>query len=257
MQFWLGTHLPSWLSRYDVPMMLSHRQLDKRVSRYPRALGPWVLDSGAYSELALYGEWRTTTAQYIAAVRRYEDEIDGLVWAAPQDWTCDPDSLAATKLTVQQHQLRTARNFVRLQGDGPFMPVLQGWTRDDFMRHVEMYDREGIDLAAEPIVGLGSIASRADQPLVLHIADELRDAGIALHGFGLKRRAITAAAGQVFTSIDSLAWSYAARRQPALDGCVGHKACQNCPRYAMRWRAETLAQLNTRPSFQRRLALEG
>lgn len=253
MQFWLGTHMTSWLSKLDVPMMLSHRQLAKRVSRYPRALGPWVLDSGAYSELALFGEWRTTTRQYVASVRRYEHEIDSLAWAAPMDWTCDPDSLTATQRTVRQHQRSTVDNFLRLEGEGPFIPVLQGWTRDDFMRHVEMYDRAGVTLVGRPIVGLGSIASRADSPEVLHIADELRDLGLRLHGFGLKRRAISAAAAHVFTSIDSLAWSYAARRQPALDGCVGHKACQNCPTYALQWRDETLAILEAAGAFQRRM----
>lgn len=251
MQFWLGTHMPQWLGLTDVPLMISHRQLVKR-KRLPRALGPWVLDSGGYSELAMFGEWRTTPAEYVRAVRRYEDETGALVWAAPQDWTCDPGSLAATGLTLDEHQRLTTVNFARLHGEGPFVPVLQGWTRDDYMRHVALYDRVGVDLAALPIVGLGSIASRHNLPIVFDIADDLRDCGIALHGFGLKRGAIRAAAGHLFTSIDSMAWSMRARFAEPLPGCT-HKQCQNCLPFALAWRAETLAMIaNTKP-YQRRM----
>jgi hypothetical protein len=35
-----------------------------------------------------------------------------------------------------------------------------------------------------------------------------------------------------------MAWSYAARRQPPLPGCTGHKNCANCLSYATRWRAK-------------------
>jgi hypothetical protein len=50
--------------------------------RLPRAAAGWALDSGAaFSELSLFGEWRTTPRQYVAAVRRYDDEIGKLEWA--------------------------------------------------------------------------------------------------------------------------------------------------------------------------------
>lgn len=41
MKFWLGTHQPQWLGRYEFPMMVSRRALAPRKS-LPRALGPWV-----------------------------------------------------------------------------------------------------------------------------------------------------------------------------------------------------------------------
>ncbi len=36
-------------------------------------------------------------------------------------------------------------------------------------------------------------------------------------------------------SADSMAWSYDARRAPALAGCT-HRNCANCLEYALRWR---------------------
>ena len=37
-----------------------------------------------------------------------------------------------------------------------------------------------------------------------------------------------------------MAWSYAARRAPALPGCTGHRNCANCLTYATRWRDRIL-----------------
>lgn len=31
--------------------------------RLPRALAPWAMDSGSFSELSLYGEWRASAAE--------------------------------------------------------------------------------------------------------------------------------------------------------------------------------------------------
>ena len=58
------------------------------------ARGRWALDSGAFSELSAYGRWTLTLEQYVAAVRRYRDEVGQLDWAAPQDrmFTHPPDT---------------------------------------------------------------------------------------------------------------------------------------------------------------------
>jgi hypothetical protein len=57
--FFLGTHMPHWLGLLDIPLFVSHRRLG-RLKTLPRALGPWALDSGGFSELALFGESRST-----------------------------------------------------------------------------------------------------------------------------------------------------------------------------------------------------
>lgn len=82
-RFYLGTHETSWLTRTDVPLFISHRRLARNKS-LPRAVGPWALDSGGFTELNMYGEWRTTPSEYVAAVRRYTEEVGGMQWASPQ-----------------------------------------------------------------------------------------------------------------------------------------------------------------------------
>src|SRR5205807_2659774 len=112
----------------------------------------WALDSGGFTELRLHGGWLTTAAAYVAAVRRYRDEIGRLEWAAPMDWMCEPFMLAKTGLTVAEHQERTVANYLELRSlapDLPFVPVLQGWSRDDYRRCATPYEKAGVDLAAE------------------------------------------------------------------------------------------------------------
>jgi len=67
--FVLGAHHPSWLEQVDVPLFVSHRRL-RGQQRLPRALGPWALDSGGFTELAKYGGWRTSEGEYLEAVTR-------------------------------------------------------------------------------------------------------------------------------------------------------------------------------------------
>src|SRR5215471_2669689 len=161
-RFYLGTHQVTWLGRTEVPLFVSHRRLAER-ARLPRAVCPWALDSGGFSELALHGGWKTSPADYARAVRRYASEVGGLEWAAPQDWMCEPFMLAKTGLTIAQHQVRTVANYLDLRGlapDLPFVPVLQGWELADYLRCIDLYLAAGVELSACRLVGLGSVCRR-------------------------------------------------------------------------------------------------
>jgi hypothetical protein len=236
-RFLLGTHKAHWLARLDVPLFVSHRTLVGRRS-LPRALGPWALDSGGFSELTMHGEWRTTHGEYVAAVRRYVAEIGRLEWVAPQDWMVEPAIRERTGLTTEEHQRRTIDSFLRLRDElgGLVIPVLQGWEPGEHERHAEAYVAAGVELDEERLVGVGSVCRRADARGVLRSLRPLR-----LHGFGVKGPNLPALA-DVLVSADSLAWSYQARRNPPLPGCT-HAACSNCHRFALRWRERLLGQL--------------
>lgn len=259
--FYLGTHMPNWLETAKVPLFISNRRLAGRRT-LPRAVAGWALDSGGFSELSLYGEWRTTPEQYVTAVRRYDSEIGQLEWAAPQDWMCEPIMLAKTGLTVHEHQLRTVRNFLRLQElwysetdrESPFMPVLQGWAdAADYLHCAYLYAEHGIDLCDYPVVGLGSVCRRQATEEIGDIIAAVREAidpVLPLHGFGVKTLGLKRYADQLETA-DSLAWSFDARRSAPMPGCVGHKNCANCLRYALAWRERMLNPLPA-SHFERR-----
>jgi hypothetical protein len=108
----LGAHMPHWLAELDVPLFVSHRRLAGRRT-LPRARTGWALDSGGFTELSMFGGWRTAAEDYVAAVRRYATEIGNLEWAAPMDWRCEPVMLAKTGLDVPDHQRRTVFAGVR------------------------------------------------------------------------------------------------------------------------------------------------
>ncbi|GGN39826.1 hypothetical protein FHR83_006630 [Actinoplanes campanulatus] len=259
--FYLGTHQPHWLASPALPrdanLFISHRRLAGRKS-LPKARVRWALDSGGFSELSMFGEWRTSPAEYVAAVQRYDDEIGLLGWAAPQDWMAEPFMLAKTGLSVEEHQRRTVANFLELRAmwqaidpsdelrSAPefcvFMPVLQGWRLADYLRCADMYADAGVDLTHFPVVGVGSVCRRQATDEIGEIFETLSVLDIDMHGFGVKSVGLRRY-GRYLSSADSMAWSFQARRAERLPGCVGHKNCANCLRYALKWRAEMLGSL--------------
>jgi hypothetical protein len=241
--FYLGTHEVSWLAYPVGPLFLSHRRLTLRAN-LPRANTSWALDSGGFSELRLHGRWVIDISEYIEATRRYVEEIGRMEWAASMDWICEPEVLARTGLTVNEHQRRTVSNFIALRSrapDLPYAPVLQGWTREDYERCATLYEIEGIDLTQEPRVGVGSICSRQGTTEVSEIIWSLVAKGLRLHAFGVKNGGLARFAGAL-VSADSMAWSYQARNDMPLRSCT-HRHCSNCIRYAVRWRDRLLRQV--------------
>lgn len=243
MRFYLGTHQPAWLARdLDVPLLVSHRRLAGRRT-LPRATTRWACDSGGFVELSLHGRWRADAATYVTAVRRYATEIGRLDWAAPMDHMCEPHVLARTGATVDVHQRRTIANYLRLRDlapDLPFIPVLQGDTPRSYERCADLYEQAGVDLAAIPLVGVGSVCRRQHTTEVEEIMRTLAARGLRLHGFGVK----TTGLGRYATSLasaDSMAWSFRGRHVP---GCSpSHRTESNCLHFALAWHDRLLRSL--------------
>lgn len=244
MKFFLGTHKTNWLKDEQfkgIPLFVSRRRL-MGVKTLPRALSDWSLDSGGFSELQLFGGWETTPREYVRDVKRYVDEIGSLLWAAPQDWMCEPSMLKKTGLSIPEHQRRTVDNYLELRSlapDLPFVPVLQGFSQEDYLDCVEMYDRVGVALSTYETVGVGSVCRRQGRSEIEKLFQTLHKAGISMHGFGVKVLGLRRS-HEILTSSDSMAWSFHARRRPPLPGCTTHINCANCSIYALKWREELL-----------------
>ncbi|GII20842.1 deazapurine DNA modification protein DpdA family protein [Planosporangium mesophilum] len=262
--FMLGTHQPGWLAKPEVAaaqvaLFVSDRRL-RVYKRLPVAAAPWACDSGGFTELQTCGRWTVTPAAYVARLRRYRDEIGNLMWAAPQDWMCEPIVInggrvgpvvfAGTRLSVAEHQRRTVANFAQLRDlapELPVIPVVQGFTRDDYLRCVDLYwTLARVDLTAAPLVGLGSVCRRQGTAEAGRIIAALHTAGVTrLHGFGFKILGLTGH-GSRLTSADSMAWSVDARRRGRpLPGCTAHANCANCLRFALLWRTNVLTAAHT------------
>lgn len=249
MKFYLGTHKTYWLGRDDfrgVPLFLSHAQLGHRAAM-PPVVTTWALDSGGFSQLTRHPEgWPSRCEEpYVQAVHRYA-EAGGLEWATQQDWMCEPWLLHGR--TVAEHQERTVGNYLRLRElapDLPWLPVLQGWTVDDYLRCLGLFQAAGVPLADLGRVGVGSVCRRQHTAEIGQIMSALQSRGLRLHGFGVKTHGLVRY-GDLLASADSGAWSRDARYARPMAGCHhgvhGTGSCANCPRWALRWRARLLAQ---------------
>lgn len=212
MVFYLGTHNVHHAIHFD-RCFISVNRLRRRVSDF--LVNDWILDSGAFSQLAQYGAYQHDVSEYAKDIVRW-NSCGNLEMAVTQDYMCEPVILGRTGLTVQDHQELTIDRYdalIALVGCVPIMPVLQGYLPSDYERHLEMYgERLGIGMR----VGIGSICRRNRNILeIVPIFEAVRKrrADLKLHAFGLKLTALASSyVCSLLYSADSMAWSYGARR---------------------------------------------
>lgn len=257
MKFYLGVDAtflwrsePAWLAAVEdaeVELMVSHGRLRRYKTLRP-AVADWVCDSRGFTELSQHGRWTITPEEYAEALIRYADEIGRLRWASPQDWMCEDVMLAKTGKTVAEHQDLTVTSVIRLRelvaGRVHIIPVLQGQTVEQYVECVEKYRAAGIDLTAEPVVGLGSVCRRQASREIRELVEVLSAMGIRLHGFGVKTEAMEQY-GPLLESADSFAWSKANRHraEECVHGVVAWE--RNCPVAALTWRDQVVAKLSS------------
>lgn len=258
--FWLGTHKPDWVADETMPALFLSRTELARKKRWPTIRCAAVaVDSGGFSEVGKHGRWEPTIVEFADFVYRCAEW--GARWVGAMDWVCAPPALEASGHTVDTHQALTVEFYANLRalldaqapGLGRMVtPVVQGWTVDQYVACLGRYERAGVLLDDQPLVGVGSLV-RDDHQTVADILVELAQADLRIHAFGVHRQALAAAltrgamdwrpAGEAWhptgvVSFDSMAWSYAARaRKLRLPQC-DHKAanCSNCPTWALEWR---------------------
>lgn len=219
-----------------------------RAKSWPRASQPWILDSGAFTELGMYGRWTLTAKDYVREVKLWQDEVGSLEWALPMDWMCEPFMIRNTGLSVREHQRLTTNNLIDLLNlwpDGPWMPSVQGWTVDDYRRHVDRYEAAGIDLRLWSRVAVGSVCRRQSTEIAGQVFRSLYREGLHnLHGLGVKTNGLIKY-GDVIASSDSMSWSVAARREGLRIRGHVHSDCRNCLSWALLWRRRLLRRLDS------------
>jgi hypothetical protein len=213
-RFYVGLHQPSDAKRFDLAFVSVNRIRGRKKAI---GAGAWIMDSGAFTEIATHGLYRSSVEEYAAEINRWADDPT-LVAAVAQDYMCEPFILAKTGLSVEEHQRLTIERYdalVALADPRVYvMPVLQGYTVADYLRHIEMY---GDRLKLGAYVGVGSICKRnTDIRQIEEILTAIKRArpDLLLHGFGLKTTALSSwVVRDCLYSADSMAWSFAARRQ--------------------------------------------
>ena len=266
----LGTPEAHWVCdpdpRFnDVVFFISRTRFARRISPWPPAVHDFCIDSGGFTELQRHGRWTLTAEEYVEEIRRYLRGLgpERCRWVAPQDYMCeeaviyggtfkgqtfvgtrelrglkpgDPEQDLTTAVRI--HQRLTVANGIelrRLAPEIPFIYVLQGNNFNDYKHCARLYEEAGVDLAAEPVVGLGSVCRRESTEEIAEIVDYFHGQGLRLHGFGVKTEGL-GLYGDQLVSADSQAWSYGRRKRKKrlLPQCT-HQTCANCKEAALDW----------------------
>lgn len=214
MRFFIGLHQPSDAQHFDAAFVSVNRLKGRRG---PFAVGDWIMDSGAFTEISTHGYWRTNVSDYAEEIKRWSKN-GNLLAAVAQDYMCEPFILAKTGRSIAEHQQLTVgryRQILAMDTGGVYvMPVLQGFAPADYVAHIKMY---GDLLPIGAWVGVGSVCkrngdARAIEAVLLAIHAERPD--LLLHGFGLKTTALgSGLVRSLLHTADSMAWSFAARKQ--------------------------------------------
>jgi hypothetical protein len=211
--FYVGLHQPHQAA-HVTRCCLSVARLWRRQQFF--TVGEWMLDSAGFSALQT-GRGAYPANQSPAAYAeqiRYWSACGRLVIAVSQDWICTPEALCLTGLTAQEHQRRTIARYEALldcdTANIPLMPVLQGQSVGDYLRHLDAY---GYRLAEGAWVGVGALKAASTQELAqILLAIRWARPDLRLHGFGVGLRGLAnVQVRRALWSCDSMAWSLHAR----------------------------------------------
>lgn len=216
MIFFTGMHHPSDAARVPAAF-ISVNAIYRRKSAFPAKRA--VLDCAGFKTIELHGGYPLPVEDYAAQIRKVKGWLGNrLIAAVSQDYMCEAFMLEKTGLTVADHQRLTIERYDALMqcdvAGCRIMPVLQGYSPAEYVSHILQY---GARLVRRMWVGVGSICKRNSTPGAIEevlLAIKAVRPDLRLHAFGVK---ITALRSQLVRdlifSADSMAWSFAARRE--------------------------------------------
>jgi len=213
MIFYTGLHKP-WQAKHFAHAFISANRM--RTRRVPLGCPDWIMDSGAFTELQTHGRYRQGVEAYAELVNRIAAFDPGLTAVVAQDFMCESLILDRTGLTIGEHQRLTIDRYDQLLALSrvQIIPVLQGFRVEHYLQHLEIY---GDRLAPGAYFGVGTLCKRNGAPYQVEAiltAIKIRRPDLRLHGFGLKTTSLRSDLVQrCLHSADSMAWSYAARRE--------------------------------------------
>ncbi len=207
-------------------------------ARLPRSLYRIGIDSAGYTSLRKTGALSFTVEDYLRAVELHDADYFFTI-----DYMCEPEVLKKTGLTVRDHQARTTANTMEIIDKrksyaitGTFAPVVQGWTVEDYLAHIDELKSAGA-LKYATMLGIGTLCCRTREDDILRIIHAIRAAvPMKLHGFGVKLTALQyRLACDALFSVDSHSWAKTGwrradeiRAQCAKASACKYKNCVNC-----------------------------
>jgi hypothetical protein len=260
-----GGYLVNEARAHGIPVLFSAnafatRDADGRVEVRPPAHGRLeqldaALDSAGFVAMSRYGGYDWTVEQYVRLAG-----ANAWTWWSQMDCCCEPEiarDVAERTLRIAETAYLYAECAKRAADRGMVapMPVLQGWTPEDYRRSIDRLPVQEWPALA----GVGSVCRRDIHGphglvRVVEALDRALPAHVRLHLFGVKGTAldILGQHPRVY-SVDSMAWDMAARRQWPTGRTMARRAD-----VLHAWRAAQLARVATAfPGAQTSLLFDG
>ncbi len=181
----------------------------------------FFLDSGGYNLFfgGLY-EYPFTPERYAGLCNTLRPDF-----AAVMDYPCEPDLPLGS---VEDRIHKTVRNTVKcleLPIVGEWVPVIQGWTEEDYRFCLDLMEDGGL---LREYMAVGSVCRRGVPCRIIssvHRYANKKVPGVRLHFFGLKITALDSNIGGLIYSCDTQAWKWGSHpfsesnsRLPASEG---------------------------------------
>lgn len=154
MKFYIGLHIPAHCGKFKNSFISINLLKDRKSDINPIN---WILDSAAFTQVEKYGDFLMSAAAYVKQINRWAN-CGNLEMAVSQDYMCESFILKKWGRTVKDHQQMTVERYYQIINNMPqvyVMPVLQGYTLEEYLHCADMYDfPEG------SYVGIGSVCKR-------------------------------------------------------------------------------------------------
>ena len=176
---------------------------------YPDRL---ILDSGGYSFFSRWGEYPFSIEKYVDLANTLKDKYP-LYRVATLDYPCEPDIDRSHLMTNEERIKKTVSNAVEcidVDRRLPWLPIIQGYTLDEYLHCVDLYQEAGI---ISDYWAVGSLCSRKGNiQRIKYLITKLKElalSNVKVHAFGLNIPYIKDP--QIFHALyssDSAAWTF-------------------------------------------------
>jgi len=181
-----------------------------RVRRPPGNVATIAIDSGGFTAAKRWGRYPWTVKQYADFIREESRDVP-LDFCATMDYACEREVNRGIYPTNRERIEATISNEIACHEADPrlpWLPVLQGNTRDERRLDLALRAKEGLLLP--DYAGIGSICSRNPKEarsVIRFYGSQLP--GVVYHGFGLHVQALDdPRVSWLIRSWDSYAWNW-------------------------------------------------
>lgn len=207
------------------------------------------VDCGGYHHMMSgAGEYADSNEAYLRYLLKWRPHLYAL-----RDYPCEPDLLETLGRSVRDQQARTLDRHIELldavSGHSladSAVSVVQGWTRGDYLRHLDQLRDHG---CLTDYVAIGSVCRRGYDEDIAEVVLAVRDAlppGTKLHAFGVKGSVLRfREVADALDSVDSAAYDWKASRHNSERADGESFTWRDCARAYLNWRHDLLSTIGT------------